>query len=165
MITTPGPVLDPVQPGDVVVLIGCPASGKSSALRDVPAHQIVSLDHLRALVAEPGDQAATADAVLLQHQILLARLRRGATTYIDNLSTTAHHRAQLVELARQHGRRVVAAHFDAPLAVCVERNAARPAERRVPEDVLRYEHRMARTARELLAGEGFDEIRQHRSGY
>ncbi|MFC8454198.1 AAA family ATPase, partial [Kitasatospora sp. NPDC057223] len=75
---------------------------------------------------KPGDQTATAEAVLLQHQILLARLRRGATTYVDNTSLAPHHRAQLVELAHQHGRRVVAVHCDAPLPLCIERNQARP---------------------------------------
>ncbi|MFE2727048.1 AAA family ATPase [Kitasatospora sp. NPDC059327] len=162
MTTDQARPLDPVQPGDVVCMIGCAASGKSSALRTVPPHQIVSLDRLRAVVSAPGDQDATADAVLLQHQILLARLRRGATTYVDNTSLSAHHRAQLVELAHQYGRRVIAAHFDAPLPLCVERNRARPAEQRVPEDVLRHQHRMSRSARELLAGEGFDEVRLHR---
>ncbi|MFC8455192.1 AAA family ATPase [Kitasatospora sp. NPDC057223] len=83
----------------------------------------------------------------------------------NNTSLASHHRAQLVELAHQHGRRVVAVHCDAPLPLCIERNQARPVERRVPEDVLRRQHRMARSAREFLAGEGFDEIREHRTGH
>ncbi|MER8188190.1 ATP-binding protein [Kitasatospora sp. NPDC094015] len=155
--------LGPVEKGDLIVLVGASGSGKSTLLADVPAYQVVSLDRLRAVVSAPGDQTATADAVLLQHQILLARLRRGVTTYVDNTSLSTHHRAQLVELAHQHGRRVIAAHFDAPLPLCIERNRARPAEQRVPEDVLRRQHRMSRSARELLATEGFDEIRQHRT--
>ena len=114
--------LAPIEPGDLVVMIGASGSGKSTLLATVPPHRIVSLDRLRAVVSEPGDQDSTADAVLLQNQILAMRLRRGLTTWVDNTSAEAHHRAQLVELGHQHGRRVVAAWVDVPLAVCLARN-------------------------------------------
>ncbi|MFD0532277.1 hypothetical protein ACFQ1I_46155 [Kitasatospora arboriphila] len=74
-------------------MIGASGSGKSSMLLTVAPHQIVSLDQLRAVVSEPGDQTATADALLLQHQILTMRLRRGLTTFIDNVSCESHHLA------------------------------------------------------------------------
>ncbi|MFI9332154.1 hypothetical protein ACIGZJ_32010 [Kitasatospora sp. NPDC052868] len=51
------------------------------------------------------------------------------------------------------------------LALCLARNPHRPDHQRVPEDVLRYQHRMARDAHHLLEGEGFDEIRHHRTGH
>ncbi|MCU7827231.1 hypothetical protein [Kitasatospora sp. DSM 101779] len=44
------------------------------------------------------------------------------------------------------------------LDVCLAHNAERPPEQRVPEDVLRLQHRTARTARELLPREEWDEI-------
>ncbi|MFE4604447.1 AAA family ATPase [Kitasatospora indigofera] len=156
-------VLGPVEPGDLVVMIGASGSGKSHLLRTVPAHQIVSLDRLRAVVSEPGDQDSTADAVLLQHQILAMRLRRARTVIVDNTSVEALHRLQLVELAHQHGRRVVAAWTDAPLPICLARNAARQVHERVPEDVVRWQHAMARSARQTLPDEGFNEIRHHRT--
>ncbi|MFJ4672831.1 AAA family ATPase [Kitasatospora purpeofusca] len=131
----------------------------------MPPHQIVSLDTLRAIVSEPGDQAATADALLLQHQILSMRLHRGLTTYIDNVSCEVHHRLQLVDLAHAHGRRAIAVLTDAPLDLCLARNDARPDQQRVPEDIVRYQHRMARSARELLPREGWNEIRHHRTGH
>ncbi|MFB7675286.1 AAA family ATPase [Kitasatospora purpeofusca] len=157
--------LAPAESGDLVVMIGASGSGKSTLLATVPPHRIVSLDRLRAVVSEPGDQAATADALLLQHQILSMRLCRGETTYVDNVSCEVHHRLQLVDLAHAHGRRAVAVLTDAPLELCLARNAARPDQERVPQDVLRWQHRMARSARELLPGEGWDEIRHHRTGH
>lgn len=159
------PVFGPVDPGVLVVMIGASGSGKSHLLRDLPAHQIVSLDRLRAVASEPGDQEATADAVLLQHQILGMRLRRSQTSIVDNTSVETVHRLQLVELAHQHGRRVIAAWVDAPLRICLARNARRPDHERVPEDILRWQHAMARAVRELLPREGFDEIRHHRTGH
>ncbi|MET9402099.1 AAA family ATPase [Kitasatospora sp. NPDC002965] len=161
--TTREDLLGPVEPGDLVVMIGASGSGKSTLLRSLPAHQIVSLDRLRALASEPGDQDSTPDAVLLQHQILAMRLRRAKTVVVDNTSVEAQHRLQLVELARQHGRRVVAAWVDAPLRTCLARNSARPDHQRVPEAVVRWQHAMARAARHSLPGEGFDEIRHHRT--
>lgn len=155
-------MLGPVEPGDLVVMIGASGSGKSHLLRTVPAHQIVGLDRLRAVVSEPGDQDSTADAVLLQNQILAMRLRRARTVIVDDTSVEQLHRLQLVELAHQHGRRAVAAWTDAPLPICLARNAARPVHERVPEDVVRWQHAMARSARQTLPGEGFDEIRHHR---
>ncbi|GAA2815278.1 hypothetical protein GCM10010441_44860 [Kitasatospora paracochleata] len=161
--TTHSRALAPIQPGDLVVMIGPAGSGKSTLLSAVPAHRIVSLDHLRAVVSEPGDQNATSDAVRLQHQIVLARLLRGATTYVDNTSVEAPHRTELVGMADLYGRRAVAVLVDAPLQTCLDRNARRPAERRVPEDVLRWQHDLARAARELLPHEGFAEIRHLRT--
>ncbi|MGE7437004.1 AAA family ATPase [Kitasatospora sp. NPDC001175] len=161
--TTTEALLGPVEPGALVVMIGASGSGKSTLLRSVPVHQIVSLDRLRAVASEPGDQDSTADAVLLQHQILAMRLRRAKTVVVDNTSVQQLHRLQLVELAHQYGRRVVAAWVDAPLPTCLARNAARPDHERVPEDVVRWQHAMARSARQSLPGEGFDEIRHHRT--
>ncbi|MEU5388050.1 AAA family ATPase [Kitasatospora cineracea] len=80
------PILAPVPDSALVLMIGPPAAGKTSLLRKVPAHQVISLDRLRAAASRPGDQSATADALVLQQQILTMRLRRGETTFVDNCS-------------------------------------------------------------------------------
>ncbi|MER5638164.1 AAA family ATPase [Kitasatospora sp. NPDC002227] len=160
-----GQVLGPVRAGDAVVMIGASGSGKSSLLAGVQ-DQVVSLDRLRALISAAGDQSATADAILLQHQLLTMRLSRGRTTYIDNVSSLSHHRRHLVDLAHAHGRRAVALWVDTPVETSVQRNALRPDHLRVPEDVLREQHREIGDAAELLEllrVEGFDEILHHRS--
>ncbi|MEV7218178.1 AAA family ATPase [Kitasatospora cineracea] len=158
------PTLAPVNDGSLVLMIGAPASGKTTLLREVPEHQVVSLDRLRAAVSRPGDQSATADALVLQQQILTMRLRRGETTFVDNCSLLAGHREQLLWLAREFGRPTIAVTVDAPYDQLVLRNYARPDEQRVPEDFLRTAHRLARDARPLLEAEGFDEIRHYRTG-
>ncbi len=156
-------LLSRVRPGDVVVMIGASGSGKSALLTDV-RHQAIGLDLLRSLISEPGDQTASADAVLLQHQLLTMRLSRGRTTYIDNVSSASHHRRHLVDLARAHGRRAVALWADTPVETCLRRNALRPDHLRVPEDILREQHQAIGAGAELLEllrAEGFDEILHH----
>ncbi|MFE3502919.1 AAA family ATPase [Kitasatospora sp. NPDC059160] len=162
MNPTPAALAD-ITPGALVVLVGPAGSGKSTLLRaaNIPAHQIVSLDHLRAVVSEPGDQDATADAVLLQDQILIARLRRGVTTFADNTSLVADHRIALAKLAADLGRPSIAVLVDTPLDLCIARNARRPPCARVPEDVLRNQHGQLAAARAALPTEGFTEIRHH----
>ncbi|MFJ9447135.1 hypothetical protein ACIRRH_35595 [Kitasatospora sp. NPDC101235] len=43
--------------------------------------------------------------------------------------------------------------------VCLRRNSERPANRRVPDDVLRWQHQLAVEALPGLTAEGFDEVR------
>ncbi|MGW3077863.1 AAA family ATPase [Kitasatospora sp. NPDC001132] len=149
------PVLDLVQPGDLVVMIGASGSGKSTLLHATPPHQIVSLDRLRAAVSHPGDQGATPDALLIHDQIIAMRLNRGKTTYADNTSVVAAHRLRLLRLARHYGRRAIAITVDTPLDTCLHRNAQRPDEQRVPDDVVRLQHRLAAAVRTRLSEEGF----------
>ncbi|MFF2630881.1 AAA family ATPase [Kitasatospora griseola] len=165
MPLTPLPTLAPVPDGALVLMIGPPAAGKSSLLRNVPAHQIVSLDRLRAVASRPGDQTATADALALQQQILTMRLRRGETAYVDSCALMPDHRRPLLRLARQYGRPTIAVLVDAPLDQLLLRNSHRPAQTRVPEDFLRAAHRLARDTRHQLAAEQIDEIRHHNSGH
>ncbi|WP_162871826.1 AAA family ATPase [Kitasatospora cineracea] len=158
--STPAEILAAVRPGDLVVLVGPSGAGKSTFLREllVAEHEIVSLDRLRAVVSEPGDQAATADALLLQHQVLAMRLRRGATTWIDATSLLPHHRLALRDLAAQHARRALAVVVHAPLEACLARQSDRGRQARVPDHVVREQHAQALAAHAALPYEGFAEI-------
>ncbi|MGW4807192.1 AAA family ATPase [Kitasatospora sp. NPDC004272] len=158
------PTLAPVNDGSLVLMIGAPASGKTTLLREVPEHQVVSLDRLRAAVSRPGDQRATADALVLQQQIITMRMRRGETTYVDSCSLLPEHRKPLLWLARQYHRSTVAVLVDAPFDQLLQRNSGRSDEQRVPEEFLRVSHRRARDTLHQLAVEQVDEIRHHRTG-
>ena len=149
--TFPDPVL--------IVLIGPAGSGKSTLARTWPAPQVLELDHYRALVSdESGDQGATADAVRALRTVLEARLARGLTCVVDATNTEAHVRRQLLAAARRHGVPAVAVIVSTPLPVCLERNAARPADRRVPQEVVRAQHAAMVAAHPRLDEEGFDHV-------
>jgi predicted kinase len=132
---------------DCIVLVGLPASGKSTFCRTVlgPALQYVSKD------AMPNVRRRQAR----QEQLVAAALAAGRSVVIDNTNPTVADRAPLVAAARQHGARAIAYFFEASTREAVARNRNREGRARVPNVAI------FATARRLAApsyAEGFDEI-------
>ncbi|WP_327332946.1 AAA family ATPase [Streptomyces anulatus] len=146
-----------LEPGTLVVAVGPPASGKSTAVaRWFPATWRVSLDAYRGwLTDSEADQGASEEALAIRALVLEGRLRRGLTTVCDSTSITPAARADLLARAGAFNRPAVAILFDTPLEVCEARNAAR--ERTVRIDVLREMHSQLPDAEQLL-GEGFTAV-------
>jgi protein phosphatase len=143
----------------LVVLIGVSGAGKSTfAARHFPATAILSSDAFRAMVADDeADQAASRAAFELLHLVARRRLERGRLTVIDATSVTRAARLGLVSIARRTDRPAVAIVLDPPLAVCLERNAARPGRRVDPAVVARQAAQLAASLAdpEPFATEGF----------
>ncbi|MEU4265600.1 AAA family ATPase [Streptomyces argenteolus] len=143
----------------VIVLIGAAGSGKSTLASTWHPTEVLSLDHYRALISDSaGDQEATGDAVAALHLVLEARLRRGLTSVIDATNTDTAVRARTLQAAGRYGMPTVALLVTTPLPVALERNAARPDDRRVPENILRAQHAAAFAARPQLQEEGFGQV-------
>ncbi len=146
----------------LVVLIGVSGSGKSTfaATRFRPT-EILSSDRFRAIVADDeADQRASRAAFELLHLAARRRLERGRLTVIDATSVTRTARSSLLDLARAAHRPAIAIVLDPPLAICLERNAARTG-RTVEEAVVRRQHEALRrslTAGSELASEGFTSV-------
>jgi predicted kinase len=158
-----GPPMPGLTEPALVLLIGASGSGKSTlARRRYRASQIVSLDALRAVVADDEcDQDATLDAVGLLKAIVAARLARRLTTVVDATNGVPAERAELIALAAAHDVPVAAVVMDTGLDVCLARQRARPGPpagrrwgRAVPDPVVRNQHARTRASLRSLPGEG-----------
>lgn len=153
------PIVESLPPHALVLLVGPSGAGKSTwaAARFAP-QTILSSDAFRALVADDAaDQAATADAFRALHAVARGRLRRGLLTVVDATNLTERARRSLLRLARNDDRPVVALAFAVTLERCLEQNRSRP-DRRVPEEVVRRQHREMARALERLPAEGYAAI-------
>jgi F420-dependent oxidoreductase-like protein len=141
--------------GSLVVLVGPPASGKSTwAARHFPHHQVVSSDGLRAVVGTgEHDQRASKDAFDLLDLVIERRLRRRLTTVVDSLGTDAKRRGRWLAAAERAGVPCVAVVFDTDPAVCRARNRTR--ERPIPARTMASMLAAWPAARDGLGDDGF----------
>jgi F420-dependent oxidoreductase-like protein len=144
-----------IAAGSLVVLVGPPASGKTTwAARRFGPGVVVSSDDLRGLVgAGPHDQRAGKDAFDVLDLVVERRLRRGLTTVIDSLGTDAKRRRRWRQAAAAAGAPCVAVVFDVDAATCRARNRGR--ERPVPSAVMTSMLAGWPGVRDALAAEGY----------
>lgn len=153
------PVDTTIPEPSLVCLIGAAGSGKSTWASTWPDTQVLELDRFRALVSDDaGCQESTGDAVFALQAVLEARLARRKMTVVDATNCEPAVRADLIATARRHGVPTVALVVPTPVSVCVERQKGRPANRRVPEQVVRAQHAAMVDAFPGLPAEGFDHV-------
>ncbi|MCU1570498.1 MAG: putative kinase [Naasia sp.] len=158
----------------VIVLIGAPASGKSTLRRRLAGENgsalaVLSPDDERAEL-RARDIAAGLEPRALQ-DYSFAAIRRCEERANELVASGRGYLADATHLRRRervaHVRRAHAAGLpavamllpDLPLAVLTARNARRLPELRVPDAVLgRHAHRRSLLSSVLLIDEGFDEI-------
>ena len=141
--------------GSLVVLVGPPASGKSTwAASQFPPHQVVSSDGLRAVVGTgEHDQRASKDAFDVLDLVIERRLRRRLTTVVDSLGTDDQRRRRWLRAAADAGAPCVAVVFDTDATTCRARNRARP--RSIPANVMASMLARWPEVRDALADDGF----------
>jgi predicted kinase len=138
----------------IVVLVGLPASGKSTYLKRMGVRGLSS-DVIRGLLTDDErDQTQHERVFQTLRYLLRQRLAIGRpVTYVDATHLRPEERRPYLEIGREFGCDVEALFFDVPLTVCRERNAGR--DRVVPEDA------MAAMAAKLVAPaveEGFTKV-------
>jgi predicted kinase len=132
---------------ECVILIGLPASGKSTFFRErfSGTHDHVSKDLLRHN-RKPQRR---------QEQLIAESLASGRSVVVDNTNPNVAVRAPLIAVARKYGAEVSGYYFATEAADALRRNRARQGRERVP-DVAIF------TVRKRLepptAAEGFDRL-------
>lgn len=126
---------------ETILLVGIPGSGKSSFYRQrfFTTHVRVSLDLLKTRHRE--------------RSFVNLCLESGQRFVVDNTNVTAAERAVYLTLAREYQFSTVAYYFESKIADCLERNASRSGDERVPDvGVLAFAKRLELPKRD----EGFD---------
>ncbi|MFJ2899447.1 AAA family ATPase [Streptomyces sp. NPDC087218] len=157
-------------PAGLVLLVGPPASGKTSFVRALIAHgridedAVVSSDEIRAELLEAPPAAAEsdeADARIFEERDrrITARLAAGHTAVAESTNVTPQARARLIAIARRFGAPVTMLRFAPDLDVLLRQNAERGRTDTTAEDVRAYAAVMARHARpDQLRAEGADAV-------
>ena len=110
---------------DCVILVGLPASGKSTFFqqRFAATHVHISKDLW----------PKSADKPLRQARELNAALAAGRSAVVDNTSPAIVDRAVIIAAARAHGARVIGYYFETTTREAVGRNRGREGKARVPD--------------------------------
>jgi predicted kinase len=110
---------------ECVILVGLPASGKSTFFRErfAGTHDHVSKDLLR----------NTRQPHRRQDQLIAASLASGRSVVVDNTNPGAAVRAPIIALARTHGAEVTGYFFVTEAGDALRRNRGREGRERVPD--------------------------------
>jgi predicted kinase len=132
---------------ECVILIGLPASGKSTFFRErfAATHDHVSKDLLRNN-RRPQRR---------QEHLIAESLAGGRSVVVDNTNPTVGVRAPLIEVARTHGADVVGYYFLTDARDALRRNRAREGRDRVPDVAI---FTVRKHLQPPTPGEGFDRL-------
>ena len=135
------------MPAECIILIGLPASGKSSFYRErfSATHDHVSKDLIRNARAPEWRQ----------QQLIAASFDAGRSVVVDNTNPTRAERAQIITLAQARSIPVTAYYFDTAAGDALRRNRARHGKERVPEVAI---FTVRKRLEPPVKSEGFEQI-------
>jgi predicted kinase len=142
------------RPPRIVLLVGLPASGKSTWLKRKRLTALSS-DSVRLLLADDEtDQSIHKQVFATIRYLLRQRLEVGRpVTHIDATHLRPWERRPYFRIAERFGAKIEAVFFDVPLEECKRRNRRR--KRKVPEEAM---DRLAKRLVPPARAEGFSRI-------
>ncbi|MFI6151455.1 AAA family ATPase [Kitasatospora sp. NPDC051170] len=144
-------------PAGLVILVGPPASGKTSFVRalierrQIDTEVVVSSDEIRAELfgtspADADSEAADGRIFEERDRRIAARLAAGHSAVAESTNVTPQARARLIALARRYNAPVTVLRFDPDLTDLLQQHAKRGRTDLTAEDVRAYAAVMARHA-------------------
>jgi predicted kinase len=132
---------------ECVILVGLPASGKTTFYRErfAGTHDHVSKDLLK----------NSRSPERRQRQLLAESLGAGRSVVVDNTNPSAAARAGIIEVARTHGAEITVYFFDTVAGDALRRNRGREGRERVPDVAI---FTMRKRLEPPSRGEGFDRL-------
>jgi predicted kinase len=144
----------PLRTACLVVLVGAPASGKSTWARsNARGAVVVGQDELIDAITPGGfDHEYRPVYTAAEDAIARAALSEGHAVIVDRTNRTRVHRKRWLDLAREAGCPAVAVLMAATVDECRERNARRTDQRRLSDERMR---RMLAAFEPVTEDEGF----------
>ncbi len=128
---------------EVVIMIGLPASGKSTIAKiSYPHYQIISLDEIEN------------NSRRIEEDMILQNLVKGKSVVIADTNLTRETRARLIEIAKEYNVHIVGVFLNFPRDLILKRNRNR--EEPVPDSVI---FKMQNELELPSYDEGFNKIR------
>ena len=128
---------------EIIIFIGIPASGKSTFYEQnfTATHTHISLDILKTRFQED--------------KMLIEAVNSGKSCVIDNTNVSISERKKYIDIAKEHGYKIIGYYFRSVVDECRIRNGQRQGRKQVPEIALRNKSaHLERPSKQ----EGFDEL-------
>jgi len=143
----------------LILLIGLPASGKSTLAKQLqaecPDQDLISTDAIREKIF--GSEAIQGSWLLIRQEVqrqFQSAIAAHHTAIYDATNAQRSHRREIISIGRELGFTTITGIWvDTPVWLCLARNKQR--NRQVPEEVIFRMHRQLRDAPPSLA-EGLD---------
>lgn len=132
---------------ELVLLVGLPASGKSSFQRErfTGSHVVVSKDLM------PNNR----NRERRQRHLIEEALAAGYSVVVDNVNASRQARAPLLEIGRRYEAQIIGYWFESVPGECMRRNATRIGRARVPPVAI---FAAAKALEPPAYAEGFDQL-------